>query len=215
MFFRVISFTVFVAFIYMLLVIASPQLFLTFHLQPHPLLQWVGKFALKLLVAKEAWKRLSDKLVKITTIKKKLKFLCTKSTFLTNTPAFFFFTGGNIFLGSICWAAVDRLLFASCMYCERLPVNCTKWKYFWLRLVSWTIGWKTGWGQSAGAIFYFSQTCYFPTFTLTCQSLKSFFHFHFHREEEQMEEAGQQARHQGRKNWLGFRAMQLFPVDNI
>ena len=75
MFFRVISFTVFVAFIYMLLVIASPQLFLTFHLQPLPLLQWVGKFALKLLVAKEAWKRLSDKLVKITTIKKKLKFL--------------------------------------------------------------------------------------------------------------------------------------------
>ena len=75
MFFRVISFTVFVAFIYMLLVIASPQLFLAFHLQPHPLLQWVGKFALKLLVAKEAWKRLSDKLVKIiTTIKKKISF---------------------------------------------------------------------------------------------------------------------------------------------
>ena len=52
-----IGYTVFVAFLYFLAVITDPPInpfFIQF-------LQWMGKFALQLLVAKETWKHLSDR----------------------------------------------------------------------------------------------------------------------------------------------------------
>ena len=60
---RVIGYTVFVAFLYFLAVITNPPMnpFFTNPKKIILFLQWMGKFALQLLVAKETWKHLSDR----------------------------------------------------------------------------------------------------------------------------------------------------------